>query len=198
MIQQFENVLTNEMADSIEQHMLSTNFDWKYVSSISGDCVNDEAKANDPNIKDCDGFMHMFVNDGDILSDQASILAEIITAMEKRLNKTVDKVERSRAVLLYKNPTFGDFHQGPHTDYEIPHMVMIYYVNDSDGDTIFFEERHTGVTNNNKKTISERISPKKNKCIVFDGLQYHTGSIPKDNHRVFININLYFRGVNVC
>ena len=68
-------------------------------------------------------------------------------------------------------------------------MVMIYYVNDSDGDTIFFNEKHTGTIDNSKKTISQRITPKKNKCIIFDGLQYHAGSTPKNSHRMFININ---------
>jgi hypothetical protein len=152
--------------------------------------------ANDPKIKESDGFMHIFVDNKQLVCPHAGIIRLLISAMEQRTTKAVKEVERSRAVLLYKNPTFGDFYQGPHTDYSNPHMVMIYYVSDSDGDTIIFNEKHTGTIDNSKKTISQRITPKKNKCIIFDGLQYHAGSIPKNSHRMFININFCFEQDN--
>jgi len=192
MILEIDNLLDSETADSIENFMLSTNFNWVYINSISGVCVNDEAVANDPKIKDSDGFMHMFVNKQQPVSPHVGIIHSLMGSLEQHTAKTVKAVERSRAVLVCKNPTFGDFYQGPHTDYANPHMVMIYYVNDSDGDTIFFNERQKELVDNSKKTISQRITPKKNKCIIFDGLQYHAGSTPKNSHRMFININFYF------
>lgn len=193
MILEIDNLLDDETANNIENFMLSKDFNWVYINSISGDCANKEAMLNDPKIKDTDGFMHMFVNDKQMVSPHVGIVNELLYALSQHTSKKIDNVERSRAVLLYKNSSFGEFYQGPHTDYDTPHMVMIYYVNDSDGDTIFFEERNTGTTDNSKKTISQQVTPKKNKCIVFDGLQYHTGSVPKDSHRVFININFYFK-----
>ena len=196
MILEIDNLLDSATADSIENFMLSIDFNWVYIKSISGPCVNDEAVANDPKIKESDGFMHIFIDNKQLVCPHAGIIRSLISAMEQRTAKTVKEVERSRAVLLYKNPTFGDFYQGPHTDYATPHMVMIYYVSDSDGDTIFFNEKHTGTIDNSKKTISQRITPKKNKCIIFDGLQYHAGSVPKNSHRMFININFCFEQDN--
>lgn len=192
MILEIDNLLDDATANSIENFMLSTDFNWVYINSISGACVNDEAVANDPKIKDSDGFMHMFVHNKQPVSPHAGIIHSLMSSMQQHTAKTVKEVERSRAVLLYKNPTIGDFYQGPHTDYAFPHMVMIYYVSDSDGDTILFNEKHTGTIDNSKKNISQRITPKKNKCIIFDGLQYHAGSTPKNSHRMFINTNFYF------
>jgi len=196
MILEIDNLLNSATANSIEDFMLSTDFNWIYIKSVSGDCINDEALANDPKIKDSDGFMHVFAHSKQIVSPHAGIIHSLIGAMEQHTGKTVKAVERARSVLLYKNPTFGDFYQRPHTDYTYPHMTMIYYVSDSDGDTIFFNEKHTVTIDNSKKTISQRITPKKNKCIIFDGLQYHTGSVPKNSHRMFVNINFYFEQDN--
>ena len=70
-----------------------------------------------------------------------------------------------------------------HVDMDIPHLTILYYVNDSDGDTFFFgKDINDG--------ISRRITPKKNRAIIFDGLIYHAGSLPTANKRVILNFNL--------
>ena len=56
---------------------------------------------------------------------------------------------------------------------------LIYYVNDSDGDTIFF--------NDNLKEI-KRVNPKKGKAVLFDSNILHCGSNPINTlNRVVIN-----------
>ena len=67
-----------------------------------------------------------------------------------------------------------------HTDLIEDHLVLLYYVNDVDGDTIFFDE------NNNE---IKRVSPKKGRCIFFNGSLLHTGSYPTKNSRAIINYN---------
>lgn len=67
----------------------------------------------------------------------------------------------------------------PHVDRYTPHTVLIYYVNDADGDTIVFED--------NKEVC---ISPEKGKYIIFDGKYKHCGTSPTlSNHRLVINFN---------
>ena len=39
------------------------------------------------------------------------------------------------------------------------------------------------------KNIETRITPKANRAVIFDGLRYHTGSVPTKNNRVLINMN---------
>ena len=64
-------------------------------------------------------------------------------------------------------------------------MVIIYYVNDSDGDTCIFD---------NEGKVQHRISPKKGRFLVFDGNRKHAGSHPYHaNYRVVINSNIRFK-----
>ena len=55
------------------------------------------------------------------------------------------------------------------------------YLNDSDGDTIIFDENFK---------IKKRITPKKNRVVIFDGITYHTGCHPcKNDKRIVLNVN---------
>ena len=60
-----------------------------------------------------------------------------------------------------------------------PHLVCLYYINDSDGDTIFF----------NKNNIIKEVSPKKGRIALFDGSIEHSAGIPKTSPRFILNIN---------
>lgn len=72
-------------------------------------------------------------------------------------------------------------HYAPHTDRPEEHLGLIYYVNDSDGDTIFFA---------GDKEL-QRVSPKKGRIVIFDGNTLHAGGFPTDNPRCIVNYNLY-------
>ena len=70
-----------------------------------------------------------------------------------------------------------------HIDQKEKHQTILYYLNNSDGDTYFYKK--------NKKTIEKKITPEKNKAVLFDGLTYHASSKPiKNMYRLVLNINL--------
>jgi len=84
---------------------------------------------------------------------------------------------------------FGDKDSEPHTDHDFPHYNMIIYCNDSEGDTVLY----TKVDKEDEDKVylrqSLRISPEKNKVIIFDGTIYHAqGIIPADVWREIIII----------
>ena len=54
---------------------------------------------------------------------------------------------------------------------------LIYYINDSDGDTFLFEESHRD-GDASSVTVKDRFSHKENSVIIFDGKQYHASSNP--------------------
>tara|TARA_B110000977_G_C11090784_1_gene496777 strand:- start:469 stop:1050 length:582 start_codon:yes stop_codon:yes gene_type:complete len=69
----------------------------------------------------------------------------------------------------------------PHTDLKYKHYVVLYYVNDSDGDTVFF---------NKHNKIIKRVTPKKGRVVVFDGSILHGGGIPKISPRAVVNFDI--------
>ena len=77
-------------------------------------------------------------------------------------------------------------HHNPHVDFYQAHNNALYYVNDSDGDTIVFNETYEDVsqeqsalyTKEGKFTVARRISPKKGRMIGFDGRHYHASMHP--------------------
>lgn len=69
----------------------------------------------------------------------------------------------------------------PHVDLPYQHTVVFYYVNDADGDTVFFDHNHQ---------VIKSVSPKKGRLIIFDGTLYHGGGIPKKGPRCAINFNI--------
>ena len=86
----------------------------------------------------------------------------------------------------------------PHTDY-LPApdklITILYYVNDSDGDTYFFKEKFKGSNMSKEEidnlTIIKKVSPKRGRLVVFKADIMHAGSHPINNPtRVVINYNL--------
>ena len=67
----------------------------------------------------------------------------------------------------------------PHVDLTKPHWVCLYYVNDSDGDTIFYGD---------DGEIIKTVSPKAGRIALFDGSIKHSAGKPTKNERIVINI----------
>ena len=74
----------------------------------------------------------------------------------------------------------------PHIDTKDDHFVMLYYVCDSDGDTIIYNE----TVESENYTIQQRITPKQGRVVLFDGAYYHTAEQPLNNIRCVVNYNL--------
>jgi len=94
------------------------------------------------------------------------------------LSKTTARLYRSKLNLLHNHYLSEKGSNPVHVDLEIPHMSMIYYINDSDGDTVFYE---------NDKEI-QRVQPIKNRLVVFEGPLRHCSNHPKNHeHRFVLN-----------
>jgi hypothetical protein len=79
-------------------------------------------------------------------------------------------------------------HNLMHVDTPIKHNVFLYYLNDSDGDTIFFNKKFG--SDEGSMDIIETVSPKAGTGIVFDGSYFHSSTPPSDNLlRIVLNID---------
>ena len=89
----------------------------------------------------------------------------------------VENILQSRVFLHM--PSFNPGLDDIHVDIEIPHQVFLYYVNDSDGDTVFFKD--------DEKTEIKRVTPKKGRGVFFNGLIKHCSTRPSKSHRCIFN-----------
>ena len=78
--------------------------------------------------------------------------------------------------------------QVPHIDLkyedgtELPHVVFLYYINDSDGPTYFYNE---------ELQVIGSVPPSMGTCVKFDGGTLHAGSNPNSTpFRYALNINI--------
>jgi hypothetical protein len=78
----------------------------------------------------------------------------------------------------------------PHIDDYQDHLVLLYYVNDSDGDTLLYKNIYDPEQDNDM-IIESRISPKAGRAVLFMGDTYHSFHYPnKHDTRSVININI--------
>jgi hypothetical protein len=91
-------------------------------------------------------------------------------------------------------------HNKPHIDSQKDHYAALYYINKSDGDTFFFDQydsplsgtpqQRTEAIDNENLTIYRRVSPKRNRLVIFDGHQVHASSEPVASvARAVVNFN---------
>ena len=74
-------------------------------------------------------------------------------------------------------------YNSPHIDLPFFHKVLLYYIDDSDGDTYFFNKRPLGL-----QDCNFRVSPKAGRLVLFNGDIFHAGTHPMSSkHRRVIN-----------
>ncbi len=173
-----DDVLPQEQSDWLSRTVMNKSSKWGYIEDSSG-TVPDGARK-------FPSFAKPVFNDEDprkILDQQWMDLLECpLYTLAAKGGQDCRKMTRVRLGMHVPDGSWTGPH-GPHVDQTRPHMVILYYCNDSDGDTFFFERDH--------KTIIDRVSPKKNRMVVFDGMTPHASSYPTTPYRVTINLNFY-------
>ena len=78
----------------------------------------------------------------------------------------------------------------PHVDKNEDHKTIVYYLNNSDGDTYFYGKRNDDVELDNYY-VEDKSTFKQNSMVSFDGNTLHSSSSPLyHNVRIALNINL--------
>ena len=186
-IKVFDDFLTKSYHKQILDMMSSDDFPWFYYDNIDGvltDSVEESNKLNDY------GFSHTFWEKeaGQRNSTQSWFLkSALLQIMDVAGCNTIIRSRGDMTTHIGKN-----FIHHPHIDYDFPHVASIYYVNDSDGDTVFYNQRSNNVNDINNLNLQEykRVTPKANRLVIFGGDIVHTGSSPIYNkNRILINSN---------
>lgn len=123
----------------------------------------------------------------------------IVTHIEEQIQKHISDKELSSAKINKSQPPIGiewsdNLYGGPHFDSTVPGLLTgIYYIHDVDGDTLLYnevwDEDDFEEIGPESLTLQARISPKKNRLVLFNGHTYHSASVPSSGVRYVININ---------
>jgi hypothetical protein len=147
-------------------------------------------------------LVHAAVMNNNDLSPFAGEGRNILNTFAEKHGIVVDSILRIKANLIFKKYDDDLSVNTPHIDMNpklVPNetggklMVLLYYVNDSDGDTIFYEETFESSAVS-EFTEAGFVTPKAGKAILFDADQYHSSSSPTDSKiRCVVNINFIGR-----
>jgi len=175
-----DDIVDHEVQDQIESALLGSEINWRFSrsSAYKRELFPD---VSDQQRKQITQFNHI-VFDGQIRNPNYELYACVAQAVADRKNQKILAITNMRAHLQLpvQLATLGI----PHVDKHDPNpfSVIVYYVNDTDGETVLYRD---------DKTELARISPKKGRCVVFDGNIYHKAGMPTIDIRCIINYNLH-------
>jgi hypothetical protein len=185
-----DNFLSLEQVFSVEQAVTKNNNNIIWHASESTAGINQYLKLKNSNmtISEDEQSVHIASFNKNRISDIHDFGVDILNTFAKKHGIEVKQILRIKANILNKTDKQDHIHP-PHVDMTTPHMVLLYYVNDSDGDTIIFHQKHSS-DQDPVLTVNRSISPKAGSAIMFDGLTYHSSSSPQyTEERIVININ---------
>ena len=179
----FDDLLPQSFVDTIED-AFNQPVPWYYTESASGIGANYD--MNDKNILDSSQFVHMIMDDNERQSQLYELVQPVFYFIEQRTGLRPRKIERIKANLQTPGKSETHNYNPPHIDVAEPSgMTLLYYINDSDGDTKFFNNNIEQGYNNME--VIESVTPKRGRSVLFPSNQFHSSSAPQNGRRMVIN-----------
>ena len=184
-----DDFISLEYQEKIKQDLLGLEniFPWHYSEDVTA--------AGDFDSQHRPAMSHQYVqiDDDNDTSEIISVYHHLFTPLLSKacqyLKIPETEVIQGRSFLQFPLKNIDtSVVDSPHIDLDEgdEHIVVLYYVIDSDGDTIIYNER----TESSSYTEKQRVSPKQGRVVIFEGGQYHTAEQPTKGTRCIVNYNL--------
>jgi len=185
---EIEDFIDKSYQDQIEASVKDINFPWFYGAVIPDD-VFDFADTEQHIYKygaNPHQFIHNIIQESSVYSPHFNLIEPFVNTLAKYFKKDI-YILRAKFNFLHKSND-SSYHY-PHSDSNLKDVKsLIYYVNESDGDTYMFNKT-APVFDYSNFSITRQISPKKGKVIIFDALNLHSSSCPiNSEYRIVLNI----------
>ena len=184
-----DDFISLEYQEKIKQELLGLDnaFPWNYSEDVTG--AGDYDSQHRPAL----GHQYVSIDDDYDTSEIESVYHHLFVPMLSKacqhLKMPQTEVLQGRSFLQFPLVNIDtSVVDTPHIDLDegFEHIVVLYYVIDSDGDTIIYNER----TESSSYTEKQRVSPKQGRVVIFEGGQYHTAAQPTKGTRCIVNYNL--------
>lgn len=187
-----DNFLPNSYTNAIEDFLLGEfQIPWLLLNDISypADKLENETKLTTK----FPAFAHVFKNEDGIYTEKCDFLLPIAYDACDVIKFNIKNILRVRT-FLQPPSNLPSRKNNPHIDMITKHLVCLYYVNDSQGPTILYREKYpsTSVHDAGKYDFSivKTVEPRKGRCLIFDGYNFHSSSSPTDVNRCVINFDI--------
>lgn len=185
-IHTFEDIISKEKQDVLEKYFSNPQLDWKDINNTTILDSNLPQKV----------LPSKFIKNSDI----KSIISDIEENVALRIGTSIKKNYRYKVNLLTSDDYLESRNEKEsiHIDRYEPHVSMVYYINNSIGDTKFYKLNDGNIIDWGRYVVDgeysrfvefKSVSPKKGKIVVFDGLIPHHSTYPKIGNRYVINFN---------
>jgi len=188
-----DDFLPTETQDKIEQLFTSTRLNWVFFKDIAIPASEIKKLGITQLTPGIACYMKQdtpsFVNEP--LLNEVKIIPEEAC---KKIGKECKSIFNARSFMHF--PLVSELrreYDNIHIDINYDHLVCLYYVNDTDGDTFIFNKTKRELnylTKDTKLDVLKRVSPKKGRVVLFDGKRYHSSSGPTKDIRLIINFNV--------
>lgn len=188
-----DDALPEQLFDKIRESVFSLDFPWYYSNTAYSNTIDQ------PSI-DGYSYAHTSIANAEHNGPFSYILESALLVLADKAGQKIKHIERARMGQIGYRPT--PLVHPAHIDYDVPHWVGLLYLNDSDGDTVIYDQRYEiefiGKKNIHQRyleikdnlTVLKSITPKKNRFVSFDGYHYHSSTTPTQvDRRVVINFN---------
>ena len=182
MIKVIDNVISKKYQDHLEETFFGLDIPWRFNNYLV-----DEGEGEV-------GFTHSLI-DPYQRSEYFNYVLPLLYEISEKSEIDVSNVLFARSFLQIPSitPHKSDLFHVDVTDVE--HLVFLYYLNDSDGDTVISSEKHNPSRprwhpRENNFEILEKVTPKKGRVVVFDGWLYHAAGVPKETKRCVLNFDI--------
>lgn len=180
-----DNFLNEFTINEIENIFKSNDNRWGYSpTTLEQDYYNYNEIIHTEEFSDTQYF-HMSPDPGSRALEFANIVVNEFTKKHGIKNFNISRIRFNVTPTVDKS-----FVTRPHVDWSEPHLVLLYYVNNSNGDTIIYDQKYDG-SNITETSIFKQISPKRGSAFIIDGSHYHSLVVPQNGDlRKVINFNL--------
>jgi hypothetical protein len=193
----FDDIISKSDQIKLEEYVKLPNLKWNYQDNITGEYGGTDFLKLPANV-----LTSIDIMDTNILNIINSIKLNLLNKLNMEFEKDY-RYKINWTTPINKN---YDFKNLIHVDMDVAHIAIVYYINDTDGNTSFLNNKKGNSAESHQSNfkgidvdafeIINKIPPKKGRAIIFDGNIYHYGEYPTITDRFIINFDLVGKSKN--
>ena len=175
----YDGLVPLDMMTHIENTLTSNIFPW----FLNRTTVYDDAYIQEnSDYQDVSAFAHLFSGSTGACSPWYDLSNALLDKFIVGSGLKCKSIIRGRANYMVAQPNnYPKTPCPPHVDGSYKHHVLLYYVNESDGETILYEDGK----------VVAKVAPVRGRFLYFSGSDMHSASPPQNyDKRIAINYNL--------